>query len=107
MTPVEFVLTVFGALCSGGVLTAVVTSITGHRMRRVSEAETLSKIQTTMREEIRAENKKLEEKLDKVEKAVLDLTNLLDDVFPTISECLSDEQRTKLRVASMTARRAV
>jgi hypothetical protein len=83
-----------GSLIFGG--GGVLTAIGSWRKNKLDEAQILSNISAAIREEIREENTALRERLEEVMDAVIDLTNLLDDLMPKMTG-LSPEERLALR----------
>ncbi|ATN93997.1 membrane protein [Mycobacterium phage Kumao] len=84
------------ALATGGFLNAVWNSFTGRRAAQLNEAEIVARLSKEIREEIRAENKDLKGRMDKVVEAIIGLTDLLDDLFPKITG-ITPEERKALR----------
>ncbi|QSM01083.1 hypothetical protein SEA_NANOSMITE_38 [Mycobacterium phage Nanosmite] len=99
------IMTLVGALATGGFLTAVWGSVFRPKGSKVSETEAIQKMGAEIRAEIRKENEDLRKRMDVVVDAVVGLVDLLDDLFPKITG-LTDEERIALRHKINLAKRA-
>lgn len=98
-------LTLLGALATGGFFTALWRSLFAHRLRKAGEAERLVRLNAAFREEIRKDNNELRARMDKVVDAICGLTDMLDELFPKITG-LTDAERLTLRHSINLAKRA-
>lgn len=106
INPVVALLGLVTALCTGGFFNVLLSAMTGRRSKKVDELEKFGKMQQEFRDEVRTENAKLNLKIDNIEKAVIKLANIFDDVSPRI-EGLTITERTELRDAMDLVRLAV
>lgn len=103
---VELIVAVATSLFAGGFMSSVFATAMGGRKRKVDEAETLSRISSAIREEVRKENADLRERMDRIADAMIGLTDLLDEIFPKIVDSLRPEERDALRNKIKQAKRA-
>lgn len=102
MPDIATTLTALGAFFGGGFSTKVADHFLH---RKVSEADIITRLGASLREEIRLENAGLRERLDHVVDALTGLTDVLDDVLPNISG-ISPDNRKLLRQRINGAKRA-
>jgi hypothetical protein len=94
------------AVCSSGVVVALITAITGRGGRRADEAKALTDIGRGFLSESQKDNKALRQELRGLRSALLILTDLLYETLPVLKG-LTDAQRHTLYAACRTAQRAV
>lgn len=95
----------FGALAAGGFLSKVWDTLFHKRVRQLDEADILSRLSSALREEIRTENRGLRKDIQTMKDAMVHLTDVLDELFPSITG-LTDDQRNLLRQAANQAKLA-
>lgn len=98
INPVMAILALVTALCTGGFFNLLLSTLSGRRTKKVDELSAFSKMQQEFRDEVRQENAKQAEKLERIEAAVLKLANVFNDVFPRV-QGLTLEERIQLRDA--------
>lgn len=103
---------VFLALCSalgGGVLSSVVTilvtAFANRRKNRLDEASIISNISAQLREELFEKYEEQKATTSLLRKVIINLTGLLDEVFPRI-EGITQDERLRLKNANLEARLA-
>lgn len=106
INPVVAILGIISALVTAGFFNLLLSTLSGRRGRKVDEVEKLSKMQAEFRDEIRRDNAALVKKMEGVERAVIHLTNVFNDVFPRV-EGLTPNERIELRDALDSVRLAV
>lgn len=93
------------ALAAGGFLSKVWDTLFHKRARQLDEADILSRLSSEIREEIRTENSGLRKDIRTMKDAMVHLTDVLDELFPSITG-LTEAQRNILRQAANQARLA-
>ena len=71
----------------------------------LKEADIMSRISKQLREELLQEKLIQDETIKTLRKVIINLTDLLDGVFPRI-QGITDEEKTKLKMANLEARLA-
>lgn len=94
---------VFGG---GGIAAIVFKWFEDKRTHPLNEIATLAEIQKQIREEVRLENAGLRQEIHDLRTALSNLTQILDEVLPTI-EGLSQEQKNRLHAAKNSAHRSL
>lgn len=90
----------------GGLFALFFKWIDNRQSRPVSELVSLADVQKQIREEVRLENASLREDVGRVKAALVALTDIIDEVLPSI-QGLTSEQKMRLHQANNAAKLAV
>ena len=99
------VLELVGACVGSGALTLLLTPLVNRRINKLSEAEIIARVSIQLREELLEEYQEQKETIGTLRRVIINLTGLLDEVFPRI-EGITEDERRRLREGNLEARLA-
>lgn len=94
-----------GALVCG-VLVAVINGIFNRGGKRADAAKALTDATNSFTDRVEAMNRSLHEEIRELKKAVLHLTDVVDELYPVVEMQLTEEQKKKLKEANASAKLA-
>lgn len=100
----EVIIALSSAL-GGGLITHGLGWLTGRRGRELDEVDIISKISAQLRGELFKESERQKDTIGILRRVIINLTGLLDEVFPRIDGITEDEKQ-RLRNANIDARLA-